>query len=100
MIEMESINEMFGNIRDKYCWNLNEPLLWGYFFIDKSVEKLDKAAVELTEMGYTFVEFLETVVEDGEEPYYYLQVEKAEIHTLNSLFERNLEFYDFLVNWD
>ena len=36
MIELSQLEEMFANIKADAKWNMNEPMLWGYFFTDQS----------------------------------------------------------------
>ncbi|MEI6519646.1 MAG: ribonuclease E inhibitor RraB [bacterium] len=95
MIEFEAIKDMFDQIRKETEWDIDGPMLWGYFFTDKSEEKLEKAAYELNEMGYFFVDLYEPDLEEGEEKYFFLHVEKEEAHTPDSLFKRNLELNEF-----
>jgi hypothetical protein len=52
MIELTSLEEMFANMRESPGWNVDGPLLWGYFFADPSPEKLEAAAEELAGLGY------------------------------------------------
>jgi hypothetical protein len=94
MIEKETIQELFDDIKEVEKWNTNHPLLYSYFFLDKSLEKLEIARKELEKVGYEFVEvFTAEPQEDDESKMYYLQVEKVEIHSVNSLFDRNKELY-------
>ena len=38
MIALESLEEMFSNIASGAKWDMSQPMLWGYFFTDESVE--------------------------------------------------------------
>jgi regulator of RNase E activity RraB len=64
-------------------------LLWGYFFYDTEASRLQKIASELVPLGYKLVS-LEKV--QGK-MYFRLHLEKAEIHTPETLNERNEELY-------
>jgi hypothetical protein len=80
---------MFANMRAKAPWNVDGPLLWGYFFFDPSREKLERAAAELQGAGYRVV---------GIEPVQSkqtlrLHVERVETHTPATLDARNQELY-------
>lgn len=33
-MDITAINEMFANIRENTDWDLNGPMLWGYFFVN------------------------------------------------------------------
>jgi hypothetical protein len=99
MIDLDTLEEMFSNIAAGPKWDMSQPMLWGYFFTDESVEKLHSAAEELVRQGYRFVAVFEAESDDEEEttqtPYYFLQVEQEEIHSPRSLHERNAQLYAF-----
>ena len=87
-IPRQSLDELFENLRVKTKWNLNEPLLWGYFFTDHDPEKLARLRAHLERLGYRHVGILEP--EAGEEDRtYFLHVERVEHHTARSLHARN-----------
>ena len=82
---------MFEAIAEQTDWDMTGEMLWGYFFTDDDREKLEACSDRLTELGYDFVE-----ITDGDEPDdpLTLQVEKIEIHTPDTLFQRNQELSD------
>jgi hypothetical protein len=80
---------MFTDMRAKTKWNVDGPLLWGYFFFDPSVEKLKQAAADLEASGYRIVG-IEKVTN---KQFFRLHVERVEAHTPASLNARNDEFY-------
>lgn len=82
---------MFANMRTKTKWNIDGPLLWGYFFFDSNLEKLKRAAAELEASGFRVVN-LEAV--SGKQVFR-LHVDRVEAHTPISLNLRNTEFYEF-----
>jgi regulator of RNase E activity RraB len=88
MIPKSELVEMFAAIAEQTDWDMSSEMLWGYFFTDDDRGKLEACAERLTELGYEFVE-----IADGDEPDdpLTLQVEKIEIHSPDSLYERNLE---------
>jgi len=92
-IDIQTIEEMFADIREKTDWNIDGPMLWGYFFTDSSRDKLKKLADVLEQQGYTFVELFIPEIDDGEEEYHFLHVERIEPHTVLSLHERNQQLY-------
>src|ERR1035438_1731476 len=63
MIDLGMLEDMFSGMRAKTNWNVDGPMLWGYFFTDRSAEKLEKAATHLTAQGYHLVGIHET--DDG-----------------------------------
>ena len=88
-IPLSQIEAMFSNMRAKAPWNVDGPLLWGYFFIDPSRESLEQAAVELQAAGYRTVGI-------GQVPgkqLLRLHIERVERHTPATLDARNQEFY-------
>jgi hypothetical protein len=88
-IQLSQIEAMFANMRAKAPWNVDGPLLWGYFFFDPRREKLERAATELQASGYKVVGISQV---SGQERFR-LHVERVEIHTPVSLNARNQEFY-------
>jgi hypothetical protein len=56
MIEKSMLQEMFDNIRHKASWSIDDPCVWGYFFVDRERSKLLAAAQELENLGYRFIE--------------------------------------------
>jgi hypothetical protein len=88
-IQLAQIEAMFANMRAKAPWNVDGPLLWGYFFFDPSREKLERAGTELQATGYRVVGIAPV---PGQERFR-LHVERVEAHTPMSLNVRNQEFY-------
>ena len=90
MIELGMLEDMFSAMRAKTNWNVDGPMLWGYFFTDRSAENLEKAATHLTARGYRFVRIHET--DDGSTRV--LHVERVEVHSPQTLFARNEMLYE------
>jgi hypothetical protein len=90
-IQLSQLEVMFANMRANTKWNIDGPLLWGYFFFDPSEDKLTQAGVELENAGYHLV----GVGPVQGKPLFRLHVEKVEVHTPSSLNQRNIEFYEF-----
>ena len=88
-ISLSQLEDMFANMRAKTRWNVDGPLLWGYFFFDSSSAKLKRASTELEALGYRVVGI--QPVQGG--PQLRLHVEKVEVHTPATLHARNVEFY-------
>jgi hypothetical protein len=89
MIELEKLENMFSEMRVKTKWNVDGPMLWGYFFTDRSAEKLERAATILVAQGYRLV----GIREDDDGSTQWLHVERVEIHSPQSLFARNEGLY-------
>jgi hypothetical protein len=86
---------MFENIRANTSWNMDGPMLWGYFFTDRSAEKLKDVVPKLEAQGYRFVDIFVPDLDEGEDEYFFLHVEKEEVHSVDSLHERNQHLYAF-----
>ena len=95
MIELEQLEDMFLNIKAKTNWDMSGPMLWGYFFTDRNEEKLRSVIALLEKQGYRFVDLFIPELEKGEKEYFVLHVEKEEIHSAQSLHQRNSELYAF-----
>ena len=93
MITIDTLQEMFDNIRANTDWNIDGPLLWGYFFTDRSEQKLNSLVPVLAAQAYRFVDLFAPELDEGQEEYYFLHVEKEEAHSVESLYERNQHFY-------
>ncbi len=77
---------------EKMCkagWNMEQALAWGYFFKHETIEPLQKLAVELEQQGYEVVDINQSFPDEM----YWLQLEKIEQHSIDSLDVRNQQFY-------
>jgi len=90
-ITRDVIEKLFKNMRKDKSIDVNGPLLWGYFFNDPSVDKLENAIKELEALGYEYV----GVYSDEDETDFALHVQKVETHTVDSLIALNEVFYTF-----
>nr|WP_255548365.1 ribonuclease E inhibitor RraB [Luteibacter sp. dw_328] len=87
---------MFEQIADNTDWDLSAPLIWGFFFTDASAEKLRAVVPALEQDGYRFVDvFLADKDEPAVADLWMLHVEKIEVHTPDSLDQRNDALYRF-----
>lgn len=93
MIELAQLEDMFAGIASGPKWDMSKPMLWGYFFTDESVEKLESIVPDLERHGCRFVDIFTPELEAGEPPYFFLHVECEEVHTPATLFQRNQAFY-------
>ena len=95
-ISRERLQAMFAQMQQQSHWDLNKPLLWGYFFISPTREPLDKAAPPLAAMGYRVVGISPVGKSPSPVPdRWRLHVDRVEIHTVDSLDARNHEFNEF-----
>lgn len=95
MINRETIIEFFNDLKESNDFNIDEKLLWSYFFLDNNKRMLKDFSIKLEQLGYTFNSIFEAEkVEEEDEVEYYLQVTKIEHHTIDSLNNLNVVFYD------
>lgn len=92
--QLEGIKEIFEDARREDGWNMEEPMLYSYYFVDEDVDKLEKLGNHLAEQGYDFIDVFELGDEETNESTgeYLLHIDKVEVHTPDSLAERNIEF--------
>ena len=92
--QLEGIREIFETARREDDWNLSEEMLYSYFFVDKSVDKLETLGLDLEKRGFDFIDIFELGDEETSEPTgeFLLHIDKIETHTPESLAERNVEF--------
>jgi len=92
--QLESINEIFDKARTEDNWNTAGEMLYSYYFVDTDVDKLEKLGLKLEADGYDFVDIFELGDEETDESTgeYLLHIDKVEIHTPESLAQRNVEF--------
>ena len=88
-LTLSQMEEMFRGLRAKTEWDVDGPLLWGYYFFDTSPAKLARLGDELKASGYRVVG-IEPV---AGKPDHRLHVERVEKHTPASLHARNQELY-------
>jgi hypothetical protein len=99
MITREQLVEMFEGIGKDTTWDMSQPMVWGYFFTDPERTKLEKVAPILEKQGYRFVEVFLSDKEDPSEPdLWWLHVERIEVHTPDTLNERNQALYEFAAD--
>jgi hypothetical protein len=95
MIELEQLQQMFHRIVEGPGWDLSRPMRWGFFFVDSSAERLERAVSIFESRGYRFVAILRQEpdeVVDGVA--FCLHVERDEVHTPDSLHARNAQLED------
>jgi len=105
MIKRESVVEFFEKVKNEGDLDVSNELLWGFFFLDSSIEKLKKVGSKLSEVGFVFVDIFQAENEDpnlGKE--FYLHVEKIETHHVESLVKVNEVLYaianEYITEYD
>jgi hypothetical protein len=96
MITREQLVEMFDNMARETPWDLSKPMVWGYFFTHGTRPALEAVVPLLQEQGYRVIApHLEDKDKRKEPDLWWLHVEKTEIHTPDSLDQRNQALYRF-----
>lgn len=96
MITHEQLVEMFDNMARETPWDLRKPLVWGYFFTHHARHALEAVVPLLQDQGYRVIAlYLEDKENRNDPDLWWLHVEKTEVHTPDSLHERNQALYRF-----
>lgn len=92
--QLEGIREIFAEAQQEDNWKTDEPMLYSFYFVDKSIDKLEKLGLKLEADGYDFIDIFELGDEETEKSTgeYLLHIDKVEIHTPESLAQRNIDF--------
>ena len=92
--QIDGIKEIFAAAKSEDNWNLDEEMLYSYYFVDTNVDKLEKLGIFLEKEGYDFLDVFELGDEETDKSTgeYLLHIDKVEIHTPESLARRNVEF--------
>ncbi len=92
--QIEGIQKIFDEAKKEDNWNVGEPMLYSFYFVDIDPEKLEKLGLHLEEEGYDFIGVFELGDEETEESTgeYMLHIDKIETHTPESLAQRNMNF--------
>ncbi len=92
--QIEGIRKIFADAKREDNWNLDEEMLYSFYFVDENVDKLEKLGLQLEADGYDFIDIFELGDEETDESTgeYLLHIDKAEVHTPESLAQRNAEF--------
>jgi hypothetical protein len=90
--DISHYDELFTRMRDEYKWNVEEPMIWSFFFThDDAQESLQPVADHLQQTGYTFIRYFRT---DGDHPTNFLHVDRIEEHTPASLRTREIQLFN------
>ncbi len=87
MISIEKIEEMYSNMKSNGV-DTSADFLYGYFFISKEKELLEKVVPDLEAMSFKFVDIYQADNKD-----WWLHVERIESHSARTLFDLNKKLY-------
>lgn len=106
-VDQSSVDQLFAEIRAETDWNIDGPMLWGYFFAERDPHRLKRLSEHLVDDGYRHVDIF-TIESDGsaddvgdaDSGMYFLHVERVETHTTWSLELRNRSFEALATKFD
>lgn len=87
-IDEDGVAKMFKSIRKSTKWQMDGPMLWGYYFAGQDHAQMMKAVDQLERDGYRFVEL---IARRSARATFMLRVQKTETHSVSSLNARNSE---------
>ena len=92
--QIEGIKKIFDEAKREDNWNVNEPMLYSFYFVDKDPEKLEKLGEHLDKQDFDFVDIFELGDEETEESTgeYLLHIDKVDAFTPESLAQTNVRF--------
>jgi hypothetical protein len=91
---LAKLHEMFADAAQKTKWNFKGNLLWGFFFNNPTKEPLIPLSKELEVQVYRVV----NIYLDDPKERWWLHVQKIEIHTPESLYDREAELRSLIAN--
>ena len=83
-ISLQNIQTTFENIVNEAKWDTKDKLFWGYYFLDHNLQKLEKFAEKLKEIGYQVLEIRTT----NKDKLFLLHAEQYVSHNPQSLFDQ------------
>ena len=92
--QIEGIKEIFAEAEREDNWNVREPMLYSFYFIDQDPERLEKLGDHLDAQGFDFVGIFELGDEETEQSTgeYMLQIDQVGSYTPESLAQKNVDF--------
>lgn len=105
LITKAMVEEFFQETRQftedgQATFSIDEVCRWSYYFGDTSEEKLTRLGSFLESEGYEPIGFLEADDEDDDPDTLFLRVDMEELHTVDSLDERNTYFVALVKEYE
>jgi hypothetical protein len=100
--QLEGITEIFETAKREDGWDMSGEMLYSFYFVDESIEKLNNLGEKLEADGYDFIDVFELGDEETDEPTgeFLLHIDKVETHTPESLAARNVEFQNLADEYE
>ncbi len=91
MVTLDSIKDIFENIRKDNAFDLKSDLLWSFFFCSKDLKDMVLLVEEIESLGeYEFDKIYKN------EDLFWLQILQPGVNTENSLFKKCEHFYQIV----
>lgn len=92
--QLKEIREIYADAAREEGWDVEGELLYSYYFVDESFDKLEKLAQHFENENYDFINIYELGDEETNEPSgeFLLHIDKTEKQTPEALVERVDEF--------
>lgn len=92
--QLKEIKEIFADAAREEEWDVEGEMLYSYYFIDETFDKLEKLAQHFEKESYDFINIYELGDEETNEPTgeFLLHIDKTEKQTPETLVERIDEF--------
>lgn len=94
MVTLESIKNTFEKMSEDGV-NVEKELLWGFFFTNKTPDKLTEVGNKLKNQGYSVVDIYQ-----DDNGLFWLNIEKVGIYTPETLYEVCNNFYDLAKEYE
>ena len=100
--QLEGIRELFETARTEDGWDVTGEMLYSFYFVDRSVEKLQKLGENLETDNLDFIDIFEIGDEETKEPTgeYLLHIDQITSYTPESLAEMNVKFQKLAEEYD
>ena len=92
--QLKEIKEIYADAAREEGWDVESEMLYSYYFVDESIEKLEKLGLHFEKDGYDFINIFELGDDETGEPTgeYLLHLDKTEKQTPETLIDRIAEF--------
>lgn len=93
--QIKEVTEIFADAKSEEGWNVEGEMLYSFYFVDESIEKLEKLAEHFEKESYDSINIYELGDEETQKPTgeFMLHLDKTEAHTPETLVTRNEEFF-------
>ena len=100
--QLKEIKEIFTDAAREEGWEVEGEMLYSYYFVDTSIEKLEKLGLLLEKEDYDFINIFELGDDESGEPTgeYLLHLDKTEKNTPETLIDKIERFENLAVEYE